>query len=80
MAIATEPAVALGERLEHRDPLGTDRQPVGGVLDVAAGDDGAVGGFERGADLEVRERRVAACLARHAAAAATEVLVIRYAQ
>src|SRR6185437_7498167 len=28
------------------------------VLDVAAGDDGAVGGLERRADLEVREPRV----------------------
>ena len=51
---APEAAVALGERLEHRHALGADGQAVGGVLDVAAGDDGAVGGLERGADLEVR--------------------------
>ena len=55
---AREGAVPFGERLEHRDPLGADGQAVGGVLDVAAGDDRAVGGFERGADLEVRERRI----------------------
>ena len=45
------------ERLEHGDALGADGQAVGGVLDVAAGDDRAVGGFERGADLESGVRR-----------------------
>ena len=49
---AAKAAMALGERLEHRDALGAHRQAVGGVLDVAAGDDRAVGGFEGGADLE----------------------------
>src|SRR5262249_40241343 len=53
-----EGAVAFGERLEHRDALGADGQAVGGVLDVAAADDRAVGGLEGGADLELRERRV----------------------
>ena len=44
-------------RLENRDALGAHRQAVGGVLDVAAGDDSAIGRFQRGADLELRERR-----------------------
>ena len=52
---AREDAVAFRQRLEHRDALGADRQAVGRVLDVAAGDDRAVAGLERRADLEVRE-------------------------
>src|SRR4051812_32949724 len=52
---ASEQAVAFRDRLEHGDALGADGETVGGVLDVAAGDDGAVGGFERGADPELRE-------------------------
>ena len=36
---AAEAAVPVRERLEHRDALGAHGQPVGGVLDVAAGDD-----------------------------------------
>src|SRR6185503_5633485 len=43
---------------EHRDTLGADGQTVGRVLDVAAGDDRAVAGFERGAHPELRERRI----------------------
>src|SRR5439155_23244894 len=35
--------------------FGADGQAVRRILDVAAGDHGAVGGFERGAHLEVRE-------------------------
>ena len=54
---ARERPVAFGHRLENRDALGAHRQAVGGVLDVAAGDDSAVGRFQRGADLELRERR-----------------------
>ena len=54
---APELAMSFGQRLEHRHALGADRQPVGGVLDVAAGDHGAVGGFQRGADLELRIAR-----------------------
>src|SRR5581483_3511469 len=50
---AGEGAMAFGDRLEHRDALGADCQPIGRVLDVAAGDDGAVGGFERRTDLEL---------------------------
>ena len=34
-----EDGVALRQRLDERDALGAERQPVGGVLDVAAGDD-----------------------------------------
>src|SRR5262249_44361894 len=45
-------------RLEHRDALGADRQAVGGVFDVAAGDHLAVGRLQGGADQEVRERGV----------------------
>src|SRR5260221_13331559 len=55
---AREDVMALGERLEHRDALRANRQAVGGVLDVAAGEDGAIAGLERGADLEPRVRRV----------------------
>ena len=47
--------MSFRQRLEHGDALGADRQAVGGVLDVAAGDDDAVRGLERGADLETRE-------------------------
>ena len=46
--------MAFGERLEHRHALGADGQPVGGVLDVAAGDDRRRRRLERGADLEPR--------------------------
>ena len=50
--------MAFGEGLEHGDPLGADREAVGGVLDVAAGEDRAVGRFERRTDLEFGERGV----------------------
>src|SRR5476651_2221303 len=55
---AREHAVPLGDRLEHRDALGADRQAVRRVLDVAAGDHRPVAGLERRADLEMREGRV----------------------
>src|SRR5262245_14314053 len=60
---AAELPMALGDRLEHRDALGTDRQSVGRVLDVASGDDRPVGGLERSPDLEARVAcvRVATC-------------------
>ena len=71
---ARELAMPFGERLEHRDALGADGQAVGGVLDVAAGDDRAVGGLERGADLEAassrRRARSRAARARDATSAA----------
>ena len=51
---AAKVAMAVGQRLEHRHALGADRQAVGGVLDVAAGDDRAVRRLERRADLEAR--------------------------
>ena len=38
--------------------LGAGGEAVGAVFDVAAGDDGAVGEQERGADAEVRVGRV----------------------
>ena len=65
---ARERTVTVGQGLEHRHPLGTDGEAVGGVLDVAAGDDGAVGRLERGADLDIGECRVRA-LPRHSGAA-----------
>lgn len=40
---------------EDRHSLGADGQTVARILDVAAGDDAAVGGFERGAHLEAGE-------------------------
>ncbi len=55
---AGEGAMALGNRLEHRDSLGADGQAIRGVFDVAARDDRAVGRFEGSADFEVRKSRV----------------------
>ena len=49
---ATEFAMPFGERLEHRDTLGADREPVRRVLDVAAGDDRPISGLERRTDFE----------------------------
>ncbi len=71
---ATELAVAFGQRLEDGHTLGADGQAVGGVLDVAAGDDLAVGGFESRADLEPRVvgERALACSARADATRASE--------
>ena len=46
--------VPRGDGRADGDALGADRQAVGGVLDVAAGEDFAVGGEDRGADLEFR--------------------------
>src|ERR1043166_7978966 len=53
----TEPAHALADRLEHRDPLRAHRQPVGRVLDVAPGMNAPVRVFERRAHLKMREPR-----------------------
>src|SRR3569832_1019677 len=52
--------VAGGDGLEHRVALGADCGAIGEVLDVAALEDRAVFGLERGADLEVRVRRIGA--------------------
>ena len=57
---APERSMAFGDGFEDRNALGAHREPVGGVLDVRAGDDPAVGRFQRGADFEVRKRRVRA--------------------
>ncbi len=63
---ATERAMAVRQRLVHGHALGADRQAVGGVLDVAAGDDRAVRRLERRAHLELRvvRARVVARFAR----------------
>ena len=52
---AAKRAMALGQRLEERDTLGAYGEPVRRILDVAACHDGAIDGFERRTDLEVRE-------------------------
>ena len=52
---ARERSMPFGHRLEDRDALGANGQAVTGVLDVAAGDDGAVAGLDRRADLEAGE-------------------------
>src|SRR4051794_25006163 len=49
--------MAFRDGLEHRHALGADGQAIGRVLDVAATDDLAVLGFQRRADLEMREGR-----------------------
>src|SRR5262245_58217566 len=54
----TELSMSFRERLEHRHTLGAYRQAVRRVLDVATRDDLAIGGLERCADLEPRERGV----------------------
>ena len=43
-----------GDGRADGDALGADREAVGGVFDVAAGEDFAAGGEDRGADLELR--------------------------
>jgi hypothetical protein len=45
--------MTLGKRLEHRYALGAERQAVGGVLDVAAGDDDAAGRLESSSHAEL---------------------------
>ena len=50
---ASKLAMAFRKRLEHRHALGTNRQPVGGVLDVAPGDDGTFARFERRTHFEM---------------------------
>ena len=52
--------VTRGDGAANGDALGADRQAVRGVLDVAAGEDFAIGGENRGADLEFRVRGVGA--------------------
>ena len=49
---AREDVVAVGEGFDERDAFGAEGQAVGGVLDVAARDDVAVGRLERRAYLE----------------------------
>ncbi len=56
-AIRVNDRLPFRERLEDRDALRAHRQAVGGVFDVAAGDDLAGVGLERGADLEAGEIR-----------------------
>src|SRR5438477_4287736 len=46
-------AMAFGDRLEHRDAFGADRQAVRRVFDVAARNNCPVGGFEGSAHFEV---------------------------
>src|SRR5213079_1033884 len=53
-----ERAMSFRNRLEHRDSLCANRQPVRRVLDIAPGDYRAVGRFKSGADFEIREPRV----------------------
>src|SRR2546428_7883914 len=53
-----ERAMPLRDRLEHRNALSANRQPVSGVLDIAAGYHASVGRFESGADVEVRKGSV----------------------
>src|SRR6476469_6142153 len=52
---AAEPAMPLGERLEHGDALGAQRQPVRCVFDVAACDDSPVLRLECSANFETRK-------------------------
>src|SRR3954451_5789404 len=63
---ATELRVPVGQRLEHRDAFGTDRQAVCRILDVATCDDSPVRGLQRGANLEAGKSslRIPACLPR----------------
>lgn len=49
---APEGAVSVGERLEDRDALGAHGETIGGILDIATGDDVTVHGFEGRTDLE----------------------------
>src|SRR5260370_757926 len=49
---AREFPFAFGNRFDESDALGTDRQAVGRILDVAAGEDRAARRFQRGADLK----------------------------
>ena len=51
-----KPTVASGDRCPERDSLGADRQTVGSVLDVAAADDLAGFGQQRGSHQELRVR------------------------
>src|SRR5690242_10981444 len=50
-------AMPFRQCLEDRDAFSAERQAERGVLDIAAGDDDALGGLERRSDLEVRKRR-----------------------
>lgn len=51
---APKRSVSLRDGLEDSDALGAHREAVGGILDVAPGDDLTIVGLERRADLEVR--------------------------
>ena len=55
---AREVPMPFGDRLEYCDALGTDRQAIGRVFDITAGDDGASRAFQRCTDQEMRIRRV----------------------
>src|SRR5271155_3639793 len=60
---ACEPGGALRDRLENSDSFGADREPIGGILDVATGKYGSLihtsgGFFEGSANLEARVGRV----------------------
>ena len=55
---STECAMTFGNRLEHRNPLGANREAVSRVFDVAAGDNLAVRRLERRSNLEVGEAGV----------------------
>ena len=50
-----------GRRRGDGGLFGAAGEPVGGIFDVAAGDDSAVGEQERGADAEVAVRCVGVC-------------------
>ncbi len=50
--------MTLADRPREGGPLGTDRQAVARVLDVAAADDAAGSGQQRRADAELRVGRV----------------------
>ncbi len=54
---AAEFAMTFRERFEHGDALSANREAVGGILDITAGNDYAVIRLEGGADLETRKRR-----------------------
>src|SRR5688572_23000265 len=51
---ALERSVSLRHGFEYRDAFGAHRQPVSGILEVAAGDDTTVRRLECGADFKIR--------------------------
>ena len=50
-----ELAMTFGQRFENGDAFGAHREAIRRVFEVAAGDDGAVGGFDGCANLEMGE-------------------------